>query len=50
VVGETYLINYWLPNLFFHIVTAYAILRQHGFDIGKWDYMGNETGFIDDIA
>jgi uncharacterized protein len=38
--GQAYLANYGLPQFFFHITTAYAILRHNGLDIGKRDYMG----------
>lgn len=38
--GENYLLNYGLPQFFFHITTAYAILRNNGVEIGKRDYMG----------
>ena len=38
--GETYLLHYGLPQFFFHITTAYAILRNNGIEIGKLDYMG----------
>jgi hypothetical protein len=37
--GEAYLKHYALPNMFFHIVTAYALLRQGGVDLGKGDYL-----------
>jgi hypothetical protein len=37
--GEAYLKHYALPNMFFHIVTAYALLRQGGVDLGKTDYL-----------
>ena len=37
--GENYLIGFGLPNFFFHVTTAYAILRHNGVDIGKGDYM-----------
>ena len=40
-VGLPYLLNWALPNLFFHITTAYAILRHNGVEIGKKDYLGN---------
>jgi hypothetical protein len=40
LVGNAYLQNYGLPQFFFHITTAYAILRHNGVDIGKRDYMG----------
>ncbi|HWZ49454.1 MAG TPA: DUF1993 domain-containing protein [Herbaspirillum sp.] len=38
--GSAYLLNYNLPQFFFHVTTAYAILRHNGVDIGKRDYMG----------
>jgi len=40
-IGQPYLLNYVLPNLYFHITTAYAILRHNGLEIGKKDYLGN---------
>lgn len=39
--GLSYLTGFALPNLFFHVVTAYAILRHLGVEIGKRDYIGN---------
>jgi hypothetical protein len=39
--GESYLLNFVLPNFYFHITTAYAILRHNGLDVGKKDYLGN---------
>lgn len=38
--GQTYLANYGLPQFFFHVTTAYDILRHNGLAIGKRDYMG----------
>jgi hypothetical protein len=38
--GEAYLAHYGLPQFFFHVTTAYAILRHNGLAIGKKDYMG----------
>ena len=38
--GERYLLNYGLPQFFFHVTTAYALLRHNGVQIGKRDYMG----------
>jgi len=29
-----------LPNFFFHVTTAYDLLRQGGVDVGKNDYLG----------
>lgn len=40
LVGGAYLHHYGLPQFFFHVTTAYAILRHSGVDIGKRDYMG----------
>ena len=39
MLGESYLHQYFLPNLYFHVVTAYSILRHNGVDIGKKDYL-----------
>jgi hypothetical protein len=38
--GQAYLTAYGLPQFFFHVTTAYAILRHNGLEIGKKDYMG----------
>jgi len=38
--GQAYLSAYGLPQFFFHVTTAYAILRHNGVAIGKKDYMG----------
>jgi hypothetical protein len=38
--GQVYLSNYGLPQFFFHVTTAYAILRHNGVEVGKRDYMG----------
>jgi hypothetical protein len=38
--GETYLNGFALPNFYFHLTSAYAILRHNGLEIGKWDFMG----------
>jgi len=38
--GEEFLIQHVLPNFYFHITTAYAILRHNGVDVGKKDYLG----------
>lgn len=39
--GQEYLLNRVLPNFFFHITTAYDILRHNGVELGKKDYLGN---------
>ncbi|QHE88818.1 DUF1993 domain-containing protein [Hydrogenophaga sp. BPS33] len=41
LTASTYLLNYGLPQFFFHVTTAYAILRHNGVEIGKRDYMGS---------
>jgi hypothetical protein len=41
-----YLIHFVLPNFYFHVTTAYAILRQAGLDIGKRDFMGKVPGYM----
>jgi hypothetical protein len=38
--GQAYLLNYGLPQFFFHVTTTYALLRHNGIEIGKRDYMG----------
>lgn len=38
--GENYLLHYGIPQFFFHVTTAYAILRSQGVAIGKLDFMG----------
>jgi len=38
--GQSYLLNYGLPQFFFHVTTSYAILRHNGVEIGKRDFMG----------
>jgi hypothetical protein len=36
-----YLLNFALPNFFFHVTTAYGILRHNGVEIGKTDFLGS---------
>jgi hypothetical protein len=38
--GVNYLLQFALPNFFFHATTAYAILRHCGVEVGKADYIG----------
>lgn len=38
--GQLYLLRSSLPNFFFHVTTAYDILRHKGVEIGKRDYLG----------
>ncbi len=39
--GQDYLLHYALPQFFFHVTTAYAILRHNGVEVGKRDFMGS---------
>jgi hypothetical protein len=39
--GMQYLLGHAVPNVYFHITTAYNILRHNGVEIGKRDYLGN---------
>lgn len=41
--GQTFLQQWSLPNFFFHLTTAYALLRQAGVPLGKADYLGPMT-------
>lgn len=38
--GMEYLLNFSLPNFYFHVTTAYDILRHNGVEIGKKDFIG----------
>ena len=38
--GQSYLLHFALPNFFFHVTTAYDILRHNGVPIGKRDFLG----------
>ena len=38
--GMFYLLNFVLPNFYFHVTTTYAILRHNGVELGKPDYLG----------
>ena len=38
--GQAYLLTYAFPNFFFHVMTAYDILRHNRVEIGKRDYLG----------
>ena len=39
--GMQFLLGHALPNFYFHVTTAYNILRHNGIEIGKRDYLGN---------
>jgi hypothetical protein len=38
--GQAFLLHFALPNFFFHVTTAYAILRSKGVPLGKLDFLG----------
>ncbi len=39
--GSEYLTGFALPNFFFHVTTAYALLRAHGVGVGKPDFLAH---------
>lgn len=39
--GDEYVAQFGLPNFYFHAVTAYAILRHNGVEVGKRDFLGS---------
>ena len=38
--GQQYLLTWIIPNFYFHVTTAYDILRHNGVELGKSDYLG----------
>lgn len=40
LTGTDYVLHHALPNFYFHMTTAYAILRHNGVEVGKKDYLG----------
>jgi uncharacterized protein len=40
LVGPSYLLQMTIPNVYFHLAMAYAILRHNGVDVGKMDFLG----------
>jgi uncharacterized protein len=44
--GKDYLLQMVIPNTYFHLTTAYAILRHNGVDVGKMDFLGT-VNFVD---
>ncbi len=43
MTGEDYFVQHAVPNFYFHLTTAYAILRHNGVGIGKRDYLGQQS-------
>lgn len=39
--GDEFLMQHAVPNFYFHLTTAYSILRHNGVDLGKKDYLGD---------
>jgi hypothetical protein len=46
LVGPNYLLQMTIPNVYFHVAMAYAVLRHHGVDVGKMDFLG-PIGWVD---
>ena len=44
--GDNYLLHFALPNFYFHLTTAYDLLREAGVDLGKRDFLGNVPGLV----
>ena len=42
--GQPYLLQFVVPNFFFHTTAAYAILRHNGVELGKRDFVGRVPG------
>jgi hypothetical protein len=42
--GTDYIFHFALPNFYFHLTTAYGILRHNGVEIGKRDFLGAVVG------
>ncbi len=40
MTGQEYLLHNALPNFYFHVTTAYTILRHNGVEVGKRDFLG----------
>ena len=43
--GREYMLHFAMPNFYFHLTTAYDILRHRGFEVGKRDFLGVIPGF-----
>ncbi len=40
LLGNEFVLHHAIPNFYFHVTTAYAILRHNGVDVGKKDFLG----------
>jgi hypothetical protein len=45
LTAENYLLQIVIPNVYFHVGMAYAILRTNGVDVGKQDFIGPVNAF-----
>ena len=43
MTGADYFVQHAVPNFYFHLTTAYAILRHNGVSVGKRDFLGAQT-------
>ena len=46
MTGAQYVRDWTLPQFYFHVTTAYAILRNHGVALGKVDYVAHMLGYV----
>jgi len=46
MTGESFVRDWALPQFYFHVVTAYAILRSHGVEIGKADFVPHMFAYL----
>jgi uncharacterized protein len=44
--GQRYVDDWLVPNFYFHLVMTYALMRNHGVDVGKVDYMAHLAGDV----
>ncbi len=49
MTGKDFLTQMALPNFYFHVTTAYAILRHNGVDVGKSDFIGHDLALKDGV-
>ena len=49
LTGTEYVQKFALPNFFFHVVTAYGILRAQGVPVGKLDYLGDASMWVKQV-
>ncbi len=42
--GQSFLLHFIMPNVYFHATTAYALLRHNGVELGKRDFIGTMPG------